>query len=276
MRLSIIVVLAWFSMCISVVAQEKAADKAASGAVVAIEVVLADMAPVEKDGGDKDDQALIARIRELEKQGKLHSVTRLRLTTIEGQPAMLQFGERTPMATSRAFRGRGEEPATSYALQHVGTILEVTPRLQDEKVLLDCKLEQSRMNPGKPLANDQPDAAFEPNSVETITAKSTVPIRSGETAVLASRERAAGAEAAHTHILITATVQAPAKKQAAVLKVFKLARANAANVVESLAQVIEDRSLRVGVDVRTNSVIVSGAADDLDVVQQLLLGLDQE
>src|SRR6476619_1307990 len=70
--------------------------------MVAIDVLIADVVG-EKDDADRSDKAVIERIQSLEKQNKLSRQTRVRLTTLNEQVAMTQFGERAPFATGRTF-----------------------------------------------------------------------------------------------------------------------------------------------------------------------------
>lgn len=154
--------------------------------VVAVEVLIADLAAEMGEG--KSDQEIVDRLRELDQQGKLSRVTRMRLTGLSEQTAMAQFGERVPVATGRSpsrggFRGAGgaaaEVPSVvSYSYENVGTIVELTPHIQDGKVVLHCTVEQSRLAPNKPAA-DKPEDAFQPSGIETITAKSVVQVKSG-------------------------------------------------------------------------------------------------
>ena len=62
------------------------------------------------------------------------------------------------------------------------------------------------------------------------------------------------------------------------VRVFSLANGDANELVRVLDKTYAGRrasSMKVAADARTNSIIVSGAAEDLDVVEALLLRLDQ-
>jgi type II secretory pathway component GspD/PulD (secretin) len=282
--------------CEAVRADDPKADPGSSR-VVSIEVLLADM-PIADQGGDDEAGTVIARVREAEKQGKLPRATRLRLTTLSNQVAMAQFGERAAVATGRASFGGREFPgggrgsgnmAESFTYQHVGTMVQVTPRVEGNKVLIQCDVEQSRLVPkaGKTpaVAGDPgapaPSGSFQPDSIETITAKSVVQMKSGETVLLTSREHRSGDEASRTYILVTATVaddghQDADHKDAALLKVFKLVNAKADVAAELLAEVTKEHRLRVAVDARTNSLLVHGNAEALEVCEALLLKIDEQ
>jgi len=214
-------------LCAAVsIADEPKADGPASTAI-SIEVLMADVTHAEK-GSDESDQAIVGRIKELEKQGKLSRVTRLRLTTLSEQSAMAQFGERAPLAVARGSgggpagggRGGGGPPpgfggATSYTYQNVGTMVEFVPHVSGGKIVIDCKVEQSRLSSGKAANGADPDRAergFEPDSIENILAKSSVQLKSGETALLASHQFSAGDGTSKTYILVTASVLGDPRK----------------------------------------------------------------
>jgi hypothetical protein len=217
--------------------------------------------PITDQEGDDEAGAVIARVREAEKQGKVSRATRLRLTTLSNQVAMAQFGERAAVSTGRQsfpggreFQGGGRgsgNMAETFAYQNVGTMVQVTPRVEGNKVLVQCDVEQSRLVPkaGKtPVASDPgapAPSSFQPDSIETITAKSVVQMKSGETVLLTSREHRSGAEASRTYILVTATVaddghQDAEHNDAALLKMFKLVNAKADVAAELLAEVTEE------------------------------------
>lgn len=262
-------------------AKRVVADGAASAAVVAIDVVIADVGPAEKDDAAPEDKDVAVRIREWEKQGKLTRLTRTYLTTISEQQATAQFGERVPMATGRVFRGGGfaggpggaGDGSTSYTYQNIGTLVNVVPKVEGDRVVMDCSFECTRVVPRKPSA-DKPEASFEPTSLETISAKSVVTIISGATVLLTSKQSSGGEGVTRTYVLVTATIQDPGRKEAAALKVYTLVHAKADGVAETLARVFGESAIKLSVDERSNSVVAKGTAEDLDLVEALLHRLD--
>jgi hypothetical protein len=259
-----------------------------SGAIVTIEVLIADVGPLEKGEALPDDQDIAARIRELEKDAKVSRVTRTRATTLSEQTAMVQFGERAPMATGRVFRGGGGgfaggpggaggggDSSMSYSYQNIGTLVSVTPRVDAGNVILECNVECTRVALRKPAA-DKPEGAFEPTGLETISAKSAVRVKSGETALLASKQQSSAEGTTRTYVLVTATIQDAGRKEAAAIKIFTLTHAKASVAAEMLKPIFEDSAIRLGVDERTNSLVAHGNAGDLALVEQLLLRLDDK
>ena len=137
------------------------AQPRSSGRSVALDVTIAEFADSAKTAASlplESGQKTLERIRELESQGKVALVTRVRLATVDGQPAMLQIGEQASLATSRRVGGRplreggGFEPAAaSYVRQNVGLLIGATPRVQsDGSLSVDLDLEKSQIAPRPP------------------------------------------------------------------------------------------------------------------------------
>jgi len=261
----------------------------ASAAVIAIDLVIADVGPVDKAEAAPDDKDVPARVRDLEKQGKLARMTRMRLTTISEQVAMAQFGERVPLATGRTFGGRGGAAAaalvgggggalegpTSYTYQNIGTLINVVPKVEGDRVIMECSVECTRLAPRKP-ATDKPEGSFEPTALETIQAKSAVTVKSGETVLLTGKQSSGADGITRTYVLVTATIQDPGRKDAASIKIMTLVHAKAIGVAETLRDILGKTSLRISVDERTNSVVARGSAEDLEICEGIALRLDEK
>ena len=80
------------------------------GKVVQIEAVIVETSglskPLQAGSGQSADK-LLEQIDTLEKQGKLDSTGRIRLSTIEQQQAMVQFGQQSAVVTGRTRGGAG-------------------------------------------------------------------------------------------------------------------------------------------------------------------------
>src|SRR6185295_11095051 len=178
-----------------------AAEKPApTGRMVSIELVIAQFPDGQKDldlaqeSGDK----LLTRVKELEKQGQFTRMTRMRLSTLDQNQAMLQLGERAPVASGRtraAFGGRGGQGGvagapvvnTTYTIENVGTMIGVTPQVEDDgSVSLNMQIEKTHLIP-PPAAGDvaagEP-AEVPPSRTATLTTRSTVRVRSGQTTLV--------------------------------------------------------------------------------------------
>jgi type II secretory pathway component GspD/PulD (secretin) len=140
---------------------------------------------------DQDDEGLdptvasedaMARVRELEKQGKLDVVNRIQLTTLDQQPAFVQVGERRPVVISqRIAAGR---PVNSFQYENVGTILGVTPRIAGTDVVMELDIEKSRLDDARPAASDQDDDdSFVPPRIVVAMCQTTIRVAPGQTVI---------------------------------------------------------------------------------------------
>lgn len=200
-------------------ADEKESKPEKAGKGVSIEILIADLVSGQAVGSDEGADPTPERILELEKQGKLPVITRIRLATLENIPGMVQFGERVGVESARNFTGRpaaggpggregppggfGGGVTSSFTYQNVGTLVSATPRVeQDGSIILELTVEQSRMvDPPMPEGAERP--AFSPAKSITVTSKSTVRVPAGK-AVLAGGKRATGKDAGQTWIVVTA------------------------------------------------------------------------
>ena len=185
-----------------------------AGKCVSIEIVLAESAgPIQVATSDVAVPAEISvdRIQELEKQGQLVSLVRIRVATLESCVASVQFGERTPVAESRSMgprtRNGGGAVPTSFGMTKLGTMLSMTPRVEEDgAIILELQVEQSRLDgtSGGERASGE-NAEFVPPKVMTVTARSTIRIPAGKT-VIAEAQQTAPDMSRQTWILATAKV----------------------------------------------------------------------
>lgn len=254
----------------------RAEEPPAAGRLVTIEAVIADLTAGAAAEGITPD-ALAA----LEKTGKLQSLTRIRLATIENQRALFQSGERVPVVTGQTrFGGRGESTA-SISMENAGTILEVIPSVEaDGSILVQLTLEKSRLLAPPPVEAQGEAAAPSPPRSVTINSKTTVRLKPGQPAIVAGQQ-AGGKESPQTWIVLTASAEAAPERAAAAgavpeLKIFHLRFAAAADLAKVLSSVFEKEPLKIGVDERTNSILIQGPAEKMTIVEALLLRLDGE
>jgi type II secretory pathway component GspD/PulD (secretin) len=193
---------------------------AQAGKCVSIEVVLADaVGPVLPAASNAAAPAEITaeRIQELEREGKLDSLARVRFATLEHCPGMVQFGERVPVVTQqfsgpRSPDGGGGGGTTSYSMENVGTKVQVMPRVeQDGAIVLELQVERSRLvgRPGGAETQNRDASAFVPHKIVTVMAESTIRIVAGKTVAIEARESSAKEktmESRQTWILATAKV----------------------------------------------------------------------
>lgn len=201
---------------------EKKADKLPPGKGVSIDVLIADVGASAASDDGSDPAA--DKILQLEKQGKLAALTRVRLTTLENVSGMVQFGERVGIATGRTFtagpRGGGgaeggagpggarAEPfggATSFTYQNMGTLVTATPRVEDDgSIIMELMVEQNRIADQPPMPDGE-RPSFTPAKTVIITSKTTLRVPPGKSVVTGGK-RTAGKEAGQTWIVVSAKV----------------------------------------------------------------------
>jgi type II secretory pathway component GspD/PulD (secretin) len=290
--------------------QTDATKAAPSAQLVTIEVLMVQVA-ASGEGAKTPPVRSASAIVELEKQGKLDRTVRIRMATVEGQPATVQVGERVPVATSRNMTGRmrggfsqvppreSREPARetprdappeegafsySYQMLNVGTLISATPRVDDRgSILLDFKAEQSRLADTPRRDGDIPGEAWiQRQRTATINTQSTLRLTSGEPALVDAIQSTADNESAGEFIVVTAHLddsptgrRAAADAPVAELKIFALTSANARDSVKVLQQLFANSQVRLTADERTNSVLANGQPGKLAEVEAILMRLDQ-
>lgn len=265
--------------------------------MVSIEVSIVELAekPNPEETLDAEaSQKLISRIKELETQGKLAGLTRVRLSTLENSIATSQTGARAPAMTGRnTFPGqRGGEgpqsrPMTSamYQLQDFGTLVAATPRIEPgDTIVIDLQIEKS--SPG----SDVRPPNTEPPRVEgvvsarmsTITFRSTVRVTIGQTVIIQGSGTSSPTDGgSRTVILLTARAE-PAPKVADAtpprpkFTIYHLRFAQAGETAELLRESFPNNRVKASSDPRTNAVIVNGDDEDMHIVEGLIKVLDQE
>src|SRR5262245_57284179 len=250
--------------------------------VIHLEVVIAD-AP---EGTTETLQP--AAILALEKSGKLSSVTRFKLTTMENQRAMVKFGEMVPRAVGRTVfpggrggDGGGQRGATNYSDISIGTMLHAVARVEsDSQIAIDLKLERSKLVPQSPDGAPEAAGGFTPSSVATLTVENTVKAKPGEPVLVGGRHTSSGKETTQTWVVLTATVAGGAGKTATggaaanQIKIFPLKYASAADLAIVLQRVFADWPVTIAAEPRSNSILVRGPTERLTVATSLLSKLD--
>ncbi len=243
--------------------------------------------------GDEKDRSNLPSAKELlelEKQGQLDRVLRVRLSSVEQNRAMVQFGERVPVATGRSVGGFGRGGAAadgrpvsiSYSLENIGTLISATTRVEDSgTVVADLQVERSQMAAIARPAEDVPDAVGRQKTV-SLTSQTTLRLKPGEPTLAKASRFTADGETTGQFIVVTATVDTAGAEQAAarggnanLVRAFALQNAQAKTAHRVLADVFGDKPMRIGVDEAQNTVIVAGAREELEEVERLLQVLDQ-
>ena len=255
------------------------AQGAAAPRSVTIDVVIAG-GPRDAAGGEMTAASLL----ELEKVNKLDWVTRLRLATVENDRAHVQVGERVPVVTGRTTQrgGFGGEAVQSVVVS-VGTTVEAIPQIAaDGSIVIALTAEKSWLEPAAPAAEGgegpQPLPA---QRTSTLNAKATVLVKPGEPTLVTAQSSSSGKSNSQTWIVLTANASGGSKpaateKEAAVLKVFHLKFAKAADMAKVLEALFDKQPIKASADERTNSVLVQAPFVTMEMVQAILMQLDAE
>ena len=249
-----------------------------AGRMISLEIVFADVGAA---AGGRDVTA--AQILDLEKQGKLASVTRIKLSLVENQQGSVQFGEAVPLVTGRqSFGGRGSSAV--YTTHNVGTTIAATSRVDgDGTILVELSAERSSVAASqKPAADDGAAAEPEPQKILQTTFRTNIRVANGAPLMVGGQHSAAGNQSASAYLVLTASLAEGAKAAAipaadgaeAMIKVFPLANARAADLAKAIRPILEGQPIVLAVDERTNSIIAQGSAEQLDIARALITRLD--
>ncbi|MDD4269144.1 MAG: secretin N-terminal domain-containing protein [Thermoguttaceae bacterium] len=124
-------------------------------------------------------------LRALKESRRLEVLSRPQIMTLDNQPAFIQVGKRVPRITGSTARAQGL--VNEIALENVGLILGVTPRISPEgMVVMELDAEKSDLGPlaeGIPVAVSEGTEIRSP-SINVATAQTTVSAASGQTIVI--------------------------------------------------------------------------------------------
>ena len=168
-----------------------------------------DGAPVGNRAGvqldlTKQGPELVARLKELEKQGHLEMLNKITLSALNNQQARLQVGDHRQMGRPSPSRS-GFPGSTVVSAQTTGTMLALTPRVgHDGTITLQAQLEKSFVDSG--LEEAAAAAGGQSSGVVTATLQTTVTLEHGETAVLGGYSASAKPGQSQLVVLVTARV----------------------------------------------------------------------
>jgi len=147
------------------------------------------------------DSPTVNDILALEKTGKLNFINRLQLTTLEEQPAYVQFGALTARVTGRATTGLTVVPI--YNDINLGTVAQVTGRVADDgSIVAQVMVERSALAGGDEGPFD-PNLLTPPKGVDRLTTQSTVRLKPGEPLMIGGRQATLGRDSYKTWIVLT-------------------------------------------------------------------------
>ena len=125
-------------------------------------------------------------LRALRESRRVDVLSRPQIRTLDNQPAFIQVGQRVPRIIGSTVNQNGQ--SNSVALENVGLILGVTPRVSpDGTVVMEIDAEKSALGPeqeGIPISVSVDGTVIRSPRVNTTTAQATVSATDGETIVL--------------------------------------------------------------------------------------------
>jgi len=125
-------------------------------------------------------------VRALQESRRLEVLSRPQVMTLDNQPAFIQVGQRVPRIIGTTINLTGQ--VNNIALENVGLILGVTPRISPEgMVVMEIDAEKSEVGPdieGIPVSVSTDGTIIRSPRIDTTTAQTTVSAQSGETIVL--------------------------------------------------------------------------------------------
>ncbi len=140
-------------------------------------------------------ESVSALLRALRENRRLDVLSRPQIMTLDNQPAFIQVGQRVPRITGTTINQFSQ--VNTIALENVGLILGVTPRISPEgMVVMEIDAEKSSLGPdaeGIPVASSSTGEVIRSPRINTTTAQTTVSAASGQTIVLGgliTKERA--------------------------------------------------------------------------------------
>lgn len=130
-------------------------------------------------------ESVSALLRAMQELSCARIISRPQIMTLDNQPAFVQVGQRVPRITGTAINNVGQ--VNSVALENVGIILGVTPRISPEGlVVMEVDAEKSEVDTtekGTEVAISSGVPIYSPY-INVTTAQTTVSASSGETIIL--------------------------------------------------------------------------------------------
>jgi type II secretory pathway component GspD/PulD (secretin) len=253
-------------------------QEAKAGTTIQLDLLVADVSAAALGEGE----VTAAKLLDLSQKGKLDSAARIRLSVLEDQQASAHFSEAVPVESGRTFGQGGQggpRSVPTYITQNFGTRVDLTARVeQDGMIVLQLQAERTRLIANRP-AGEEAGAANIAARTTQARVQTTTRAKSGTPAIVGSQQSSVGNETIHTYFVLTSSVPEGGKTAEAapplVTKVFALSHARASEMAKTLLPILEGQRITLAADERTNSLIVHGSADVLDVASALISRLDE-
>lgn len=108
-------------------------------------------------------------------------IRNIRLSSLEGQMAQVQLGEQRPIVSGTSFNRSGER-FNSYQQQEFGTILSMTARVVEDRIVVELSYEMSRLD--ESIAATESAGDDVPPVRRTVTLRTTASVPEGEVVLL--------------------------------------------------------------------------------------------
>jgi type II secretory pathway component GspD/PulD (secretin) len=253
------------------------------GPLLKLEVVIAE---VDSSGAEK---IAAEAVSQLEQQGKLSSLMRISLLTLNNQSAFAQRGLRLPVATGRtsvpAGPSREASVATAYQMMNVGAIIGATATVDDEGFIVAALDAEISSAPSTTAGTGQGQPEVGRPIPVSVTIQTTLRLEPGKPVIFAELHSDDSDETKRQLLLATGTIVGgmPAKAAAAPAepaietRIFVLRNVNASSAAGVIEAVFGgERSLRTAAVHDNNSLLLRGSGEVLAEITDVLLRLDGE
>jgi len=172
---------------------------------IEVRLLLVDVRDADVTFADGAFEDYMAQLNTLQADGAATIVNRVRLTTLENQPAQVQIGATKP-TTSGAVLGPNGRRNNTYIMSDEGTQIEAVPRASgDGTIVMELRVEQTRIaDAAQPSGDDATDIT--PSSRSTAVLSTTVSVQNGETVTLTDMAEKDGDSSRNLVVIVTARV----------------------------------------------------------------------
>ncbi len=151
--------------------------------------------------------AIVAELRKLGARGRLEVLNRLQMTTLDRQPASVQFGRQEPFIMGTSVTAFGQ--TNSVELIHTGLLVGITPHVApSDTVIMEIDLNESRpgrLEEGKAIFTSTKGETVRQPSILQAQFRSTVKAPAGKTVVVVAVSES-GPRHTETLLLVSARV----------------------------------------------------------------------
>jgi type II secretory pathway component GspD/PulD (secretin) len=220
----------------------------------------------------------------------------LDISSVDGQQAMAQFGERAAVVSGRLRGGQvaraaqGPGLATAYTFEEIGTLVRVTPHLKDGgEVVVELQIEKSDISPLTPQIPPDDEGAMEavPPNIARLATQSTLRLFDGRTHAACRKATSSPQGMVETVLFLTASAddadlaRAPraadstSNRTSDQFRQFRLKATDPSGALRVLQQIFVDSPvIRMELDPDANAIIAYAKPEELEAVAKVLEHLE--